>query len=244
MSSAAIIVPTTGAPEARVAIASVLAQTHAEVRLWVVVDGPECVVPFQTATAGLDLRLARVSVLPENVGRGGYYGHRVYAGFSHLVNADYLLFLDEDNWFEPDHVASMIDTIEERDLEWCFALRRICGRDGTFLINDDCESLGKCNGWTNLRFVDTSAYCVRLSIAAGIASVWHGGYGQDRVFFSALSKHFPRFDCSGRYTVNYRLAGNPGSVTREFFDEGNAAMRQRYPNGFPWTGIRDSGPEN
>ncbi len=239
MTSAAVIIPTTGAPEARVAIASVLAQTHHDVQPWLVVDGPECVAPFKAAVAGLDLRSARVSVLPENVGRGGFYGHRVYAAFSHLVNADCVLFLHQDNWFEPDHVASMIATLEAGDLEWCFALRRICGSDGAFLLNDDCESLGKWDAWTDMRFVDTNAYCLRRSVAVPMAGAWHGGWGQDRVFFSQLARHFPKFDCTRRYTVNYRLAGNPGSVTREFFATGNAAMRQRYPDGLPW----QAGPE-
>ena len=50
--------------------------------------------------------------LQENIGKG-WYGHRVYAACSFLVNADVICYLDEDNWFEPDHVEKMVKKLEE-----------------------------------------------------------------------------------------------------------------------------------
>ncbi len=234
MKSAAVIIPTTGAPEVRTAIESVLRQSHPATRACVVVDGPEVEPGFRVATEGLPIGDIQVTALKENVGRDGFYGHRIYAAFSHLVNSDYVLFLDQDNWFDPDHVAASIETIERAGSDWTYSLRKICSRSGAYLFNDDCESLGKWMAWTNRRHVDTSTYCLRRQIAVQVASCWHGGWGQDRVFFSALSRHFPKFECTGRYSVNYRLAGNPGSVTKEFFEQGNSLMRQRYPSGFSW----------
>jgi len=234
MPSAAVIVPTTGAPQVRTAVSSLLGQTHPDVRIHVVVDGAEHEAPFRMATDGLDLSRVAVCVLPENVGRGGFNGHRIYAAFSHLVNADYVLFLDEDNWFDRDHVAAMTDTIESRSLDWCYALRKIRDRSGRYLLNDDCESLGRWRAWTDVNFVDTNAYCLRQSVAARVAGVWHGRRGQDRIVYSALSTCFPRYACTGRYTVNYRLGGNPGSVRREFFEKGNRVMQSLHPDGFPW----------
>jgi methyl coenzyme M reductase alpha subunit len=70
-----------------------------------------------------------------------------------------------------------------------------------------------------------------------LAQAWHGGWGQDRVWFNALSKHFPKFDTTGKYTVNYRVGGNEGSVKKEFFDYGNSIMKQRYNGEFPWQKI-------
>ena len=234
MSSAAVIVPTTGASQVRWAVCSLFEQTHRDLRIHVVVDGPEFETAFRDAARGLDLTRATISVLPENVGRGGFNGHRIYAAFSHLVNAEYVLYLDEDNWYDRDHVATMIDTIESRSLDWCYALRKICDRAGHYLLNDDCESLGEWRAWTNTNFVDTNAYCLRQSVAAHVASIWHGWRGRDRMLYSALSTRFPRYGCTGRYTVNYRLGGNPGSVRREFFERGNRVMQWRHPAGFPW----------
>lgn len=41
--------------------------------------------------------------LPENTGRADgviWNGHRIYAGLPFMLNADYVIFLDEDNWFD------------------------------------------------------------------------------------------------------------------------------------------------
>jgi hypothetical protein len=234
MKSAAIIIATTGAPEVRTAIASVLAQSHSSAKPYVVVDGAEFEADFRRSIEGLALSDSHVTILKENVGRNGFYGHRIYAAFSHLINADYVLYLDQDNWFDPEHVATLIETIEKKGVDWSYSLRKVCGTDGAFMLNDDCESLGKWAGWKNTRLVDTNTYCLKHPVAVQVASCWHGGWGQDRVLFSALSQYFPKFECTGRYSVNYRLAGNPGSVTKEFFEQGNALMRQRHPRGFPW----------
>ena len=67
------------------------------------------------------------------------------------------------------------------------------------------------------------------------AHVWHGQWGQDRVFAQVMMQNFKAFDCTGRYAVQYCLGGNEGSVTKDFFEQGNAQMLQRYKRGFPWT---------
>jgi hypothetical protein len=234
MKSAVIIVPTTGSAEVAVALDSCLRQTR-PAKILAVVDGPEFEGAFRATTAALDPSRFTTVVLPENVGRDGFYGHRIYAGFTHLVNADYVLYLDQDNWFEPDHVETMLATIESSNLEWCYGLRNVTDKSGTFLLRDDCESLGRWPTFTNTHHVDTSSYALTREVAIRIASFWHGGWGQDRIVLTALSQNFRRYDCSGRYTTNYRLNGNPGSVTKEFFERGNAVMKERFPGGFPWT---------
>ena len=68
-----------------------------------------------------------------------------------------------------------------------------------------------------------------------LASVWHGGWGQDRVFYSVIRDMLPKYQCTGRYTLNYRVAGNTGSVTAEFFLNGNQIQKQKYNGSFPWS---------
>ena len=79
--------------------------------------------------------------LEENVGKD-WYGHRVYAACSFLVNADIICYLDEDNWIEPEHIQKMVDTIKEGN-QWAYSLRKIYDKDENFLCEDNCESLGK-----------------------------------------------------------------------------------------------------
>jgi hypothetical protein len=52
---------------------------------------------------------------------------------------------------------------------------------------------------------------------------------------SAISRYFPKYDCTGEYTANYRVDGGPGSVTSEFFLNGNKIMNDKYNGVFPWT---------
>jgi glycosyltransferase involved in cell wall biosynthesis len=225
--SAVVIVPTTGAPDLAGCIESVLSQSHAATGLYVVCDGPAFLPSVAAILRRFDAARIRLLVLPENVGAQGFYGHRIYAAATHLVNEDYVLYLDQDNWFERGHVASMIELIETQELQWAHSLRRICAKTGEFLLYDQCESLGRQVAWTGVHHVDTNAYCLRREVAVRAASAWHGGWGQDRIFYKALDTHFPKYKCTGQYSVNYRLGGNPGAVTAEFFVRGNAAMCDR-----------------
>lgn len=232
MNRATILIPTTGAPVVRQAIESCLAQTYGDLQVLAVVDGSQHRDDFAASTNGLsDARYESV-VLPENVGKEDYYGHRIYGGFSHLVNAHYLLFLDQDNFFDPDHVASQVAAIEKRELDWAYALRKVCDLDGNFVARDNSESLGTWPGLGGYRLIDTNCYCLKLQTAIGIAAVWFGTWGQDRRVTEALIQHYPNYACTGGYTVNYRLRDEKG---HEFFRKGGAEMQKHFPGGFPWT---------
>jgi hypothetical protein len=54
------------------------------------------------------------------------------------------------------------------------------------------------------------------------------------VFFHTIATHFKEWDCTKEYTVNYMLDGNQGSVTKEFFDQGNKIMNDFYKGKLPW----------
>jgi len=231
--SATVIIPTTGSPDLLQAVNSVLNQSY-PTNCYVVIDGKDNVVKTIELLGDLvnNDRL-HTAILPINVGANGFYGHRVYAAFTHLVNSDYVLYLDQDNWFKPTHIESCIKTIQDKKLDWCYSLRDIY-EDDNFICHDDCESLGKWKTYHGVNHVDTNSYCLKTEIAIKLASAWHGGWGQDRVFLATVSQYFPNYDCTNEYTVNYRVAGNAGSVTKEFFINGNNIMNDKYNGDFPW----------
>lgn len=231
---ATVIIPTTGAFEVRDAIDSVLDQTI-ETQVYLICDGRENqgkvkVIADEYAGNGF----VKVCYLPINVGANGFYGHRVYAAFTHLIDTQYVLYLDQDNAFKPNHVEECINVIEKYGIDWCYSLRSIIDKDGEFVCNDDCESLGRWQTYHGHNHVDTNCYCIKTDVAIKLASAWHGGWGQDRVFLHTIAEHFPRFECTRKYTVNYRVNGNPGSVTPEFFANGNRVMNEKYNGEFPW----------
>lgn len=231
---ATIIIPTTGSPVLRDALKTALSQNQTKV--YVVCDGEQHKGKVKTIVddyAGCTN--LHVCYLPVNVGANGFYGHRVYAAFTHLIDTEYVLYLDQDCSLESHHVQSCIQTIEKNNLDWSYSLRNIVDKDGKFLCEDNCESLGKWPVFSgDYHHIDTNCYCIKTQVAVKLAQVWHGGWGQDRVWLNVLSQHFPKYDCTGEYTVYYRLAGNEGSVKPEFFKYGNEKMNEKYNGEFPW----------
>jgi hypothetical protein len=241
--SATVIIPTTGSAPVHEAIKSVMNQTY-DTKCYIVCDGPEFVYAVKNHIKQFEkysnYKKIVLCNLPLNVGANGFYGHRVYAAFTHLIDSEYVLYLDQDNWLKPNHVESCINTIKSKNLDWCYSLRDIYKKDGTFVCHDDCESLGKWQTYHGVNHVDTNSYCLKTEIGVKLASVWHGGWGQDRVFLATIAQHFNKFDCTGEYTVNYRVDGGEGSVNAEFFINGNAVMNKKYNGEFPWQKISSS----
>ena len=228
----AVVTPTIGSEHLSKCIASVDNQTYQDLTHYVFADGEdyfECIAEkLEGAT-----KVKKIA-LEENVGKG-WYGHRVYAAASFLVNADVICYLDEDNWYEPDHVEKIVAKIQEGN-DWVYSLRKIYDKDGNFICEDNCESLGKWPvfGSDQHHHIDTSSFGVRRNVAVAIGHAWYGQWGADRQFFGAIKKHFPNWDCTNSYTSCYRLDGNEGSVTKEFFEHGNKINTEKYKGKFPW----------
>ena len=232
-----VITPTIGSPKLKDAIESVANQNYTCQHL-VVVDGPE----FADQVNQIDTLGAKVVVAPENTGKtgGNFYGHRIYAAYPHLINSDYILFLDEDNWYEPNHVATLIETIEKKNLDFAYSLRQIYDNDRHFRCNDNCESLGKWPIFMSRSsrhgeqfLIDTSSFCFKREFIQKTCHLWHSGWGGDRRYFYAV-KDQAKFDTNGKHTLCYRLDGNPNSVTEQFFVEGNKTQEAYYEGKFPW----------
>lgn len=231
-----VITPTIGKPELKDAIDSVMNQT-VNCRHVVVIDGLENAAGVPTA----DGEKLQICYTPENTGANGLNGQRIYAAYPHLVNSDYVAFLDEDNWYAPDHIESLIDTIESKALDFAYSLRGIYSNDGKYECNDDCESLGKWEIFMSRHsphgkhyLIDTSSYLFKRSFIQKTCHLWHTGpWGEDRRYFYAVKDH-ARFDTNGKYTLCYRLGGNPNSVNKEFFETGNRTQEEYYGGKFPW----------
>lgn len=231
-----VITPTVGSEFLGTAVASVSEQVfEGEVDHLLVVDGPEYLDEVN--------RIAPESkklVLPNNVGAGGFYGHRVYAAMSHLLDAsyDYILFLDEDNWFARNHIKSCVDVAEAEGYGFSYALRSFYTNSGQFFGDDNCGSLGKWKLWDHggHHLVDTSAYCFRREFLEKYGYLWHRGYAADRFFYESVMNG-TLHGCTGERTLAYRL-GSPESAKYEeelqFIVENNKLAKQKYPDGYPW----------
>jgi len=240
---AVVITPTTGLPFLADAMKSTNNQPCEH---WIVIDGAEHAQKVVDILEAGDYVNKKIILLPENTGKPHnhwskkegvkFFGNRIYAGISNLVNADYVFFLDEDNWFDDNHVTSMLTmmNIPGREHEWCYSLRKCVDQEGKFLFNDDCDSLGFFASWRNINLVDMNCYCFRTEFLMKINTTLQTDYyWTDRRLSrvaSATAKDYNSYGCTGLYTVNYRLRPD----AEVFFRDGNEFMNRLYNGNFPW----------
>lgn len=235
-----VVTAATGHPGLRRAVDSVQAQSYARLEHLIVIDGYEAETAVASSLEGFQpSRPVRIIQLPMPTGADGYRGHRIYGAAAFLARGQFLLYLDEANWYDPDHVASLVGACTRLGLEWSFSLRRLHLPDGTALANDDCESLGHWPTFDRRHVIDPNCYCLRRDVAMRTAYFWHRRHQDvDNPSVSlcqALIQQHRQFEGTGRYTLNCTLSTEMAEQQRAYFERGNAVMRDRYPEGFPWS---------
>jgi glycosyltransferase involved in cell wall biosynthesis len=232
-----IITPTTGASTLRQAIESVKSQTYKEIQHLVVVDGSH-----PSATPVLqDYPHLDVIKLPYSTGKDRFNGHRIYGASIYLAKGELFCFLDEDNWLDPDHVESLVQ-IMLSGAPWAFSLRKIMDKEGNYICNDDCESLGN---WPSILsdddyFVDVGCYFIPKMIAIQTSQLWYrkarepGVPEIDRILSHVLRSNKAFGVCNNKYSLNYRTGNTGLSVQKEFFINGNEHMMKKYNGVLPW----------
>jgi len=232
-----IITSTVGRPELARCIESVRRQTYPHVQHIVVVDGPEHHAkadPILTRYPNLD-----VFYLPYATKQ---WGAKINAAFPQLAKGDYIMFLDDDNTIEPDHIASLIQTIGDR--AWAYALRNLT-MNSMFVARDYCDALGLLHPtWAefaqrkNIHHLDTGSFFLSRIAALEMGQFWGPKNFTDpakwvdlydRKFMNALLSKYPDPICSYRHTFNYEI--NIGQL--DFFLKGNRMMRKWYGNKLP-----------
>lgn len=237
MAKVSVITCSIGAKELVDAIESVSLQDYVDLEHVVVVNGKSFLPKVKNLLKHVVHNVSLITV-PYNTGSNGVGPYRIYAASPFLINSPYICFLDEDNYYDFNHVSSMVGLIEQKTLDWCYSLRKIVGKNKEFICNDDCESLGKWPVWLNEghNHVDTSAYMFKTDFFKKVSWSLDVPIVGDRSLYNYVTKSLQNtsFDCTGKYSLNYRLGGNSSSVKQEFFLKGNLLTKQKYPNGYPW----------
>ena len=172
--------------------------------------------------------------LPRANGGGGYGMAPVYALAPYAIDEDIICYLDDDNWYEPDHIESLVGLIEKHDLGWAYSLRKIVDNEGNWICDDNCESLGCHPNSHGHYLVDNSCYVVRTEVARRYGFAWYVPIISDRNFQAELMRNRIRAGTSGRHTSVYRLSHDgTGGMTKEKFIGNNEWMQQNRP-GFEW----------
>lgn len=251
MSRVTIITATTGKKELRNCIESVVTQNfNGYIQHLIFADGRHAYDQIKNLIFPVDTNNdytkynRTVIKLPYSVGNNRWNGHRMYGAGTFLADeeSEFVMFLDDDNTIDPDHIQNCVDVVKS-GMHWAYSLRKIVSVEGTFLCNDDCESLGK---WASVchpqdYFIDVNCYFLPRMIAVAMVPIWYCKFrepGQpeiDRKISQFLRTNFPLFECTYKYSVNYAVASNSQlSVKADFFINGNAEMVRRYMGQLPW----------
>jgi glycosyltransferase involved in cell wall biosynthesis len=208
-----VLTPTIGTPDLERCVNSVSRQTinsKHNVRHLVIADGKQHLadVTKYAMKGWLGEGLTpRIYAVPDNTGGGGWYGHRIYAFYSQLIECDYLLLLDEDNTYEPNHIESLIPIAAKHGFAW--TKRKVYTKEGEYLGVDQQESIGVQLNGAGYALVDTSAWCFRADNIHMLTNIC-GQWGADRQLTRAmLDKHGSLVQAQSDYaTMNYYTPDN------------------------------------
>ena len=243
--SVVVITPTLGSPKLKDAMLSVQKQTYRNIIHLIVCDGSDYydavnnVICDALLETEFDEEKTQLMVLPFNTGGTGgkFYGHRIYAGVPHLLNADYIFLLDEDNWYDPDHVKTLVEVLE-RGNDFAYSFRKIYSPDKTYIADDNCEALGQWPIYFSHNdpqyLVDTSSFAFNTKFLQKTCHFWHSGWGGDRKYLYSVLAQNPKWDTSYKHTLCYRTDANPNSPDADFFIKGNQQQLEHYKGELPW----------
>lgn len=225
-----VVTSTIGRPELRQAISSVKGQTHPCLH-YVFINGSQYSVDYFPHDPTV-----KIIGLPRETGVTGADNAGVFAAAGFLTDSDIICYLNDDDFFAPDHVERLVKLITENNLNWAYSLRRFVDLTGDPICDDDFDSLGfwPCEWDSSQYLVDCSCYAVRRSVATQLGHAWYHPITGDRNFLHVLKALGGPYGCTGKVTVNYRVGLGTASSDLSYYRNNTALSRTNHPGGFPW----------
>ena len=169
-----------------------------------------------------------------------HYGGALKTILSYAANSRCITYLDDDNWYAPDHVATMLQAMVGK--AWAFSLRHfVDAQTGDVLCADAWESLGPDRGvYAKAQggFVDTNCYFIDKLACNDVFPEWAmtrfaGGTGGDRQVLQKLRGR--PFGTNAAHTLFYRtrLAGQHPYLLWRFKCAGVDLARYMSANAVP-----------
>lgn len=169
-----------------------------------------------------------------------HFGGALKTILSYAANSRYVTYLDDDNWYAPDHLATMREAAVGK--AWAFALRQFVeSSSGELLCSDTWESVGPHRGVyakTQNGFVDTNCFFIDTLACNDVFPEWAmtrfaGGTGGDRQVLQRLIGR--PWGTNGAHTVYYRqvLGGLPPYLLWRFHRAGVDLARYLPPEAIP-----------
>jgi glycosyltransferase involved in cell wall biosynthesis len=176
-------------------LASVASQTHTNCFHVLVGDGCD------SADVQISDRVHKISI-SHNIGDYGDSPRTLGVVYAFAQGADAVAFLDSDNWYEPDHVESLLALQRSTGAKVTVSYRNLAHLDGGIL--------GLCPDSNGISFCDTSCMLFTRFAAEAASSWWtipkefHAI--DDRIIWNRVLSRRHSIACTRRATVNYRTA--------------------------------------
>lgn len=237
MLTVGVITATRNHPLLQECVRSIDNQTY-PCKHYLVADGVVDYIEFGSMVSEYASDDRYVAYWPTKIKKDPINAGRIYAACPALINEDITMMLNEDDMYAPDHIESLVNMIESQNLDWAYSHRAIYSKEGKYLFDDNCEALGHDHEVFHVpghNFAEACAMAMRTEAFVKCSPAFNvlSPY-QDRMFYNTAVKNFPNFGSTKKATMLFRLGGNAQSVTKLFFELGNAEMAKRYPNGLPW----------
>lgn len=220
----AVITSTIGRAELERAIQSVKAQTY-PCKHYIFVDGEKYHENAREILQHYPELI--VTYLPMNTGAGGWTNSSINAIAPFLVKEDVICYLDDDNWYEPNHIEACVSTLEQTNAPYAYALRNLYTVKGEFICQDIVESIGfypnrieyplhiRVNispekyvdmpgmGRGKTYHIDTNCYAMTRDTALEVSRSWYSGIHNDTHIFMKLCELNLTGVCTKQFSVNY-----------------------------------------
>ena len=203
---AAVVIPTVLRPELARAVRSVFAQDFpGRVQILIGIDAAEGDPDLLDALAAECPERMDLSWLDPgystSVRHGGIYPNRFSGALrtilTYLANSPRVAYLDDDNWWAPEHLSRLLQAIE--GAEWAYSRRVFVEQaSGEPICIDEWESLGPDAGVFTEKFggfVDPSSLMIDKIACHNLPPLWSlaafdDGSGEDRLVFQMLKQNF------------------------------------------------------
>lgn len=225
MKTVAVITSTIGRSHLERAILSVQKQTY-PCKHYVFVDGEQFAKDAKQILDKYPHVIA--TYLPMNTGANGWTNSSINAIAPFLVKEDVICYLDDDNWYEANHVENSLKVLNETGADYVFALRNLYDDQEEFVCQDLLESIGNyennlpnpyqfkvtindktyaCQTEVHKKdgHIDTNCYLIKRDLALRVSHFWYSGQNNDTNFYTILKKVKAVGKCSKDFTVNYMM---------------------------------------
>jgi glycosyltransferase involved in cell wall biosynthesis len=235
--SVAVITCTIGRGHLDQTLKSIEQQTHKNIQHYIVTDAAMTEAAFAELRAKHEAENRHWVYWPTKVGGPGWECRRLWSMLAPVINEDAVCFLNDDDWYEPVHVEALLTALKH-GFDWAHSFRKIYDEQGNYLFDDICESLGEAHPVWNMQWQNFAEQCSVMMTThcyRAIAPYFAlPGFGNDRLTYQMLKRLYPRVAACAEHTMCFRLGGSPYSVSKDYFVQGNAWMRQKYGDNLPW----------